>query len=327
LLFVVGGNIKHSLIEFPLAVLLDLLFSSPRRALRFAVAGALMVAISVVLTSRIDGTAYVSCLLTSRGYSWKGAIVKACDVLLPVLLPLIASLWMARCCWKNPSHRVLALLLVCALAVNTYFIGGDGVTINAMFGSMLAIVLLTGVLWAEFPGLPLGRLKDLPQAIVCAIFFLWLAVPMVISGDPLVITAIIYRTPLDFSANWRTDLALERSRAGEQRFAAEVAYLRQQPGPALCEGLLRCYYAGKPYLYDPYNATRFIAQGKLDANEMVDRLRNREFGAVQLSGSVEQKLGGRWQDSHFAPSILRAIQEYYRPGFKDEDGIIYIPRR
>jgi hypothetical protein len=326
LLFVVGGNIKHSLIEFPLAVLLDLLFSSPRRALRFAVAGALMVAISIVLTSRIDGAAYVSCLLTSRGYSWKGAIVKSCDVLLPVLMPLIAALWMARYCWKNPSQRVLALLLVCAIAVNTFFMGGNGVTINAMFGSMLAIVLLTGVLCAELPGLLPGRLKGLPQAVICAVFFLWLAVPMVISGDPLVINAIIYRTPLDFTANWRTDLALERSRAGEQRFAAEVAYLRQQPGPALCEGLLRCYYAGKPYIYDPFNATRFIAQGKLDANVMVDRLRNREFGAVQVYGNVEQMLGGRWPNNHFAPSILRAIQEYYRPGFKDEDGIIYVPR-
>jgi hypothetical protein len=61
LLFVVGGNIKHNLIEFPLAVLLDLLLTAPRRAVRFAAGGALMAAISVALTSRIDGTAYVSC--------------------------------------------------------------------------------------------------------------------------------------------------------------------------------------------------------------------------------------------------------------------------
>jgi hypothetical protein len=37
LLFVAGGNIKHNMIEFPLAVLLNLVISSPRRALRFAV--------------------------------------------------------------------------------------------------------------------------------------------------------------------------------------------------------------------------------------------------------------------------------------------------
>lgn len=315
LLFVLGGNIKHTLVVFPLAVLLDLLFSSPRRALRFAFSGALMVVLSFVLTRRIDGSAYLTCLLIPRGYSWKGAIVKACNYLVPILLPTVTALWMARYCWKNPAQRVLALLLLCSLPFNVYISGGGGVTINAMFPSTLAIVMLTGVFWAEFPALPLGRLKVLGPSVVCAIFFLWLAVPMVVSGDPLAI-----------SDHWRTDKALEQNRAGGQRFAAEIDFLRQQPGPALCEDPLRCYYARKPYLYDAFNATRLIALGRLDANVMVDRLRNHKFGAVQLDSSVEQKLGGRWPDGHFAPPILRAIQQYYQPGFRNQDGVIYIPR-
>jgi hypothetical protein len=326
LLFVVGGNIKHSLIEFPLAVLLDLLFTSPRKALRYAFAGTLMAVISVVLTIRIDGSAYISPLLASRGYSWKGAILQACDVLLPILPFALVALWMARYCWKIPAQRVLALLLFCALPLNTYFSGGSGVTINSMFGSMLAIVLLVGVFLGEFFKLPRGRLKSVAPPVVIAAFFLWLAVPMVIAGDPLIISATIYPSHIDYSGNWRTDLALERSLAGRQRFSEEVTFLRQQPGPALCESLLRCYYGGKPYLYDPFDATRFLALGKLDANVMVSRLQNHEFGAVQMSSSVEEKLGGRWPDSHFAPPILRAIQQYYSPGFTNEDGIIYIPK-
>jgi hypothetical protein len=309
LLFVVGGNIKHNLIEFPLAVLLDLLLTAPRRAARFAAGGALMAAISVGLTSRIDGTAYVSCLLTPRGYSLAHAATNLSATLLPLLLPTAAAFWMARLCWKTPARRVLALLLCCALAVDAFFSGGRGVTINGIFGMMLAIVLLNGVFWTEFSSLATGRLKVLTQASVCAIFFLWLAIPMATAH------------------NLRTDKALARSRAGEQNFALEAAYVRQQPGPALCESLLLCYYAGKPYVYDPFNATRFIYLGRLDASVIVNRLRNQEYGAVQLSASVEQLIARHRADSHFAPSILRAIQQDYRVGFTNENGVVYLPRK
>ncbi len=66
LLFVVGGNIKHNLIEFPLAVLLDLLIAAPRSALRFAATGGLLAALSILLTRQIDGAAYVSWMLAPR---------------------------------------------------------------------------------------------------------------------------------------------------------------------------------------------------------------------------------------------------------------------
>jgi hypothetical protein len=309
LLFVVGGNIKHNPIEFPLAVLLDLLLTSPRRALRFAVGGGLMAALSVFLTSRIDGSAYLSCLLVSRGYSLPHIATNLSVSLLPLLLPFAAAVWTARWCWKNPSRRVLALLLYCALPVNACFSGGKGVMINGIFGSMLAAVLLTGVFWTEYSRLPWRFIRVMPQALLCALFFLWLAIPMITT----------HKAP--------TVRVLRMDRASERRFTAEVDFLQQQPGPALCESLLLCYYAGKPYLYDPFNATRFIEQGRLDASEMVARLRNHEFAAVQMDGSVERKLSARRPDGHFAPPILRAIQQYYRPGFQSENEIIYLPNQ
>jgi hypothetical protein len=309
LLFVLGGNIKHNLIEFPLAVLLDLLLSAPRRALRFAVGIAAMATIALVLTRQIDGAAFLSCLLAPRDYSVHNAIVESRNVLGPILLPTLAALWMARSCWKNPSQRVLTLLLFCALGMDTLLSGGRGVSINGMFGAVLAIVLLTGVFWAHLYQLPRARLGFLTPAWACALFFVWLAIPMIVWG------------------NWQTEAALERNRESARRFAAEVAYLRQQPGPALCESLLRCYYASKPYLYDPFNASRFIEQGKLDTNVLVNRLKNREFGAIQLKGSVQQKLGDPGAYERFSPPILTAIEQYYYPGFENEYGTIYLPRR
>jgi hypothetical protein len=59
---------------------------------------------------------------------------------------------------------------------------------------------------------------------------------------------------------------------------------------------------------------------------MVARLRNREFGAVQMQNSVGRELDVPRRDRRFAPPILRAIQQYYRPGFTNQDGTIYLPR-
>jgi hypothetical protein len=308
LLFVVGGNIKHNLIEFPLAVLLDLLFSSPRKALRFAAGGTLMAALSVVLTRHIDGAAYISCLLTPRSYSALAGI--GAMLSLPFYSPLstLAALYTACICWKNPTRRILALLLFCALAVDTYFSGGSGVDVNGIFGSILAIVLLCGVFWADFSSLPLRQTFVRSPLAVCSIFFLGLAIPMIRSG------------------NGRTDKVLQESREEARRFAVEVAYLRQQPGTALCESMLRCAYAGKPYLYDPFNATRFVQLGKLDPNVIVDRLRNHEYGAVQLYDSVEDKIAEPNPQQCFALPILQAIGQYDRPGLDNEDGVIYLPK-
>jgi len=309
LLFVVGGNFKHNLIEFPLAVLLDLLLTSPRRAVRFAVAGSLMAAVSVALTRRIDGAAYVSCLLAPRSYSAQHIAYNLKLTFQPLLLPAIAAFWTACFCWKNPSRRVLVLLLCCALAVDLFFSGGSGVTFNAMFGFVLATVLLTGVFWAEFPRLPMGRFRVLQPVAVCALFFLWLLVPM------------------DRNHLLRTDKLLEQSRAREQNFATATAFLRHQPSPALCESLLLCYYAGKPYVYDPFNATRSIALGRLDANVIVGRLRKQEYGAVQLDRSTEYDLRKGPAEERFASPILLAIQQYYDAGFVNTGGIVYVPKR
>jgi hypothetical protein len=310
LLFVIGGNVKHNLIEFPLAVLLDLLFSAPRKALRFAIVGLFFGAVAMHFTLRIDGPAFISNLLAPRAYSHYRAHYVPGLVLKPILLSVVAALFMVLRTWRNPSQRVLAILLLVALPINIAFCGGNGVWINAMFGSLIAIVLLIGIFWADFPSLPAGPLKALPVAAVCAIFFLSLAIPM--KGDISWGIGSIRR-------------AMQSSRAAEDRYAAEVAFLRLQPGPALCFSPLRCYSAGKPYLYDAFNAPRWIALGKLDADVMVQHLQNRDYSAVQLTSTVESQLPGCGATPQCVRSILLAIQQNYRPAFQDKDCVIYLP--
>jgi hypothetical protein len=308
LLFVIGGNIKHNLIEFPFAVLLDLLISTPRKALRFGAAGATLAALSVLLTVWIDGSSYVACMLSPRNYDAMDGVDAMLQLPINSTLPVLAAFAALFFCWKDACRRVLALLLGCALAVNTVFSGGSGVDINGTFGSMLAMGLLCGVLAAELARLQIGRFSGPSPLLAFTVFFLSLAIPIVRLG------------------NARTDQLMQADREGASRFAAEIAFLRGQPGPAICESLLRCAYAGKPYIYDPFNATRLIGDGKLAPNWMVDRIKNHEFGAIQMYNDVDDKLADPEPQMSFALPILKAIGQYYQPGFENEDGAIYVPR-
>jgi len=308
-LFVAGGNIKHNLIEFPLAVLLDLLLASPRRALRFAVGGSLMAIVSVALTIYFDGPGYVASLLSPRSYFVSQVFAGVGQALLTTLLPTTAAIWMAATCWKDVKQRVLVLLFFCAVAVDTYFSGGDGVDINIFFGYTLAIALLSGIFWARMPELPRSRAQALRTNATYLSFFAFLLIVLIFRKDA-----------------WPgRDLA--KDRASAQRFATEVAFLHGHPGPAVCEELLECYYAGKPQLYDPFNAMRLIERGRLDPGVMVNQVKSRRYAAVQMYSEPEELANGEESGGFFPSPVLKAIVADYEIGLETEDGVIYVPKR
>ena len=185
------------------------------------------------------------------------------------------------------------------------FRGGGGVSINALFGSYLAMSILIGLFFWR-----LERNATRCAAYAPLLLSAWLLIPW------LLVPHLDERAAAQL--NWNPPLALERIAAAQTRFDAEVSFLRSQPGPALCESLLRCYYAGKPYVYDPYNATRMIGLHRLDANVLVAALRQQQYGAVQLDRPG-------YGDT-FAPAVTAAIQAYYEPVLEDPDVVIYLPK-
>ena len=199
LLFILGCNIKHNLIEFPLAVFLDLLLLSRRRSLRFAIDVLVIGLASVFLTIRLEGRAYLSCILMPRSYYVHQAIRGGVVASLLMLLPLIASLWIIRRCWKIAAQRVLAILFLCALTVNTISGGGDGVDINIFFGLLLAASMLTGVFWAELPNHFKSSFLCRNPAVVCGIFFFSLAFDMA------------YNPSFGRRSTWRTSTEARRA--------------------------------------------------------------------------------------------------------------------
>jgi hypothetical protein len=304
LLFVVGGSIKHNPIDFPLALLLELCLVSLRRAIWFSVWGLLFAGIAVALNTHFGGPAFLSQLLAPRGYSAIHALSQLVDVFGPLLLPFCVALFTAFILRKDEKRRIAAILLATTLVVGGYFGGGQGVSINALFSALLAMAILIGLFSQEVVS---GRWEwaNRPQRVYAPLLlFGWLIIPWIISGN---------LNPIESMH----DIAAE-----QRRFDQDVALLRDRPGPALCESLLRCYFAGKSYDYDPFNATRFIRLGKLDASTILEEIHRKEYGAVQLDSRAQDEKGSE----RFEPSILAAIQSNYVPALEQEDTVIYVPK-
>ena len=307
LLLVVGANIKHNLIEFPLAVLLDLLFVSRRKALQFAIVGSALSALSIALNMRFGGPGFLREMLAPRDYSLDHLVSNLADVYKPIVVPALVALAIAFRYRKHAQRRIVSLLFAASVLTALAFGGGSGVWINVLFGGMLSVALLLGLF-----------LGDLQSASKCP--------PWLSTSAPLFLFVWLV-IPLAYSGNGRPLRALAKARAAQQRFLQETEILAAQPGPALCESLLRCYYAQKPYVYDPFNSTRLIHFGKLDPHVIVAQIERQEFGAVQLDHPLQTEYYKGPGNERFVPVILHAVEQYYVPVLENEDGVIYVPNR
>jgi len=307
-LFVLGGSIKHNLIDFPLAVLLDLFLVSLAEALLFAIAGLVFAVVSLGLNYVYGGPYVMVQLLAPRDFSSAKAMSQLLIVLGPVLLPLVVAAWAGWATRYDPRRRIAGILLGVTVLIGGYFGGGHGVSINALFSSLLAMTILVGIAIEStarrFEQSVVHRPVQPTSAKLALLLFVWLFIPLFLRGDLEPVRS------------------MHRLSTEERRFEQQVAWMRASPGPALCESLLRCYLAEKPYVYDPFNATRLIRIGKLNPEPLMDSIRSHRFGVIQLDGHI----AGEADLERFDPRVLAMIGQEYRPVFQDEDVTLYTPK-
>ena len=303
-LFALGGNIKQNLLPLPISVLSDLLIISPSKAARFIAFGVLFLALSIAVNMWVGGPFFISHLLTSRAYS----LVKLrqdffsfySSLGLPLAISAFWSIWQLQ----NRRGRVISFYFFSSLLIGAAFAGGSGVNANTFFDNLFAISIIMGacldLLWkAPIPSFGKGgRWRFL--------------VPVLLYSNVIV-------TFVPWGVNVPRLLSLLPGR--QQAYDTEVSFLVAQPGPALCESLMLCYAAGKPFIFDPWNATRLVRLGKLDSNEIVKQIAEKKYGAIQTDAPVAIKTTAR-----FPEDVLDAVDRYYVEALKGPDCHIYVPR-
>ena len=304
LLFVIGGNIKHNPIDFPLAVFLDLCFVSRSKAGQFLLFCAGFGGISIFANIAAGGPFFLANLLAPRALDLHVSFPPT--ITLPFVAALIWAIWIIR--KRRRPARPLAWLFLASMLVGFGFGFGAGVAVNTFFSNFLAMSMIMGMLMdSASRRIPAG-VREFPH--------LWRR------GVPVVLCSCLIFS-FFLSGDFNIARRLGEMREEERNFSKEVAFLSSQPGPAICESLLRCYDANKPYVYDPFNATRLMHFGKLPSKEIVEKIERREYGAIQLRVSLESIVR---PSERFPDEVLDAIGRNYVLSLKDTDSSIYLPR-
>lgn len=308
LIFIVGGNIKHSLIDFPLAVLVDLCFVSRRKVAEYVAISGLLLAVSIYLTILLAGPYYISNLLLPRPYSLKNAFEKFfLEGFAPLQIPaVIAALWSVHA-FRNRTLRTCAIFFWCSLFVGLLLGGGRGEDVNVYFDFFLSLSLMMGLFlnWLWKGG-----------AINLGLKGKW--APAMKVGMPLIVL-------LSLAPTWFAQPHLAGIRAlplRQKRFLEEVAFLRSRPGPDICENLLACYEAGKALELNPDSSLMLIRAGKLSERPIIRELQTNAFGAIEVDHPISWYLQGQ---GRFSVQFAAATAAHYKLAFTEPDCYIYVP--
>ena len=292
LLFVLAVFVKHNVIAMALAVTLWLAVYDRKSALRLAGFGMAFLLVGLVLFRLIYGTGLFAELVSARIYSLDN-LHKGFDIWLRwSLVPLVGLTVLVSLHWHDRSVRLVSFYTAFGAILGLFFLGGVGVDANAMFDADIALALGAGLL--------IGR---------------------VARGAFAPVAAAAYALPLVFAActnaEWRDADGWLHPMRQEQAAQGDIAFLAARQGPALCEMLSFCYWAGKPAAVDVFNLGQQFDTGARNDAPLVAMIEARHFSVIQFDPDSTHSLG---------KNAGKAIARAYRLDHEDDYGSFYVPR-
>lgn len=317
LAFCLAGFYKQTIIAFPAAVGIDLLLRSWKR---FAVWAGMLVGSAGALTALtfvIDGRYFLASLTSKRAYLYLEGLKHLHTYLATVQFPLLVAIIWCIYSRRQVSRRPLLALLVLTHLVGLIFIGGDGVYLNVFFSAWLAICIACGMALADmdsaFPGLAAAlRKPGVSGAVMLTLF-----------------ASLLVNVPRSTFYEFKRAGAI---RADENDFRLAVQFVKARPGPALCETLLLCYEAGKPYEFDPYYVRDQLRIGRLHDSDLMEPLRTHYFQTVQLvlNPDDQARIAGESlafrNGGYFTPPVMKELLEDYQLAMRTSKMLIFVPK-
>jgi hypothetical protein len=292
-LFTVSIFVKHNLVAVPLASVVWLLLFDRPAGWRLLGFGALLGGAGLGACVTLFGPGFLEHLLSPRSGSPGQVWLMARQWIPLAAIPLAVLLLLAP---RAPRDRQAAFAVILAAIATLAGIASfykAGVYWNAMFEAAWALCLTAAVALNRLPaigGLSGSRLR---AALVAA----YLIVP----------AAAVARGA---TIHWGSPrFWLDPRWAETESSTREIAFIAAQPGPALCENLALCYWAGKPAEVDFFNVGERIRLDPTSADALVRLLDGGHFRVAQiddlrhdLGASVDQALTrnltldhkGRW---------------------------------
>lgn len=301
-LLVACGLTKHNLVALPAAIAVDLLWGADRRVrVVFLLAGLGIVLAAVGAIVLREDAAFFYQVLASRTWSAARALGMAQDFLTRHQATFMVG-GIGLVVLRGPGSRLVLTYLGFALAIAGYFSGGAGTAENIWFDMLAALAIGAGLVAARL------RERGAGQAMLAAVALGATLAPLIAAPRAL-----------DYaSAGLLGGLSREA-----QAFAADAAFIRERPGPALCESILLCIRAGKPITVDPFNVFQATRTGRLPGSTLTAAIDRQYFTTIDIR-SPRGAESDRFRN--FGIEVYDAIGRAYRPLETGKTGTISVPR-
>ncbi|HVY51343.1 MAG TPA: hypothetical protein VHA07_07240, partial [Devosia sp.] len=258
-----GGLAKQSLVCLPLAITLWLAFEDRRLLLRWLIASALLLALSLGALVAVYGRGFIDQVLLSERGLWSAALLFVGRTLAVRIAPYAifaaAGIWLDR---QSRGTRLLGIYLAVSLVVGIALLAVDGVGYSVLFDATIAMMVGTGRLIQTLA----DRLANTPAAR--AGLALVLVLPLTLAGPGV--------------QNLHADIARGLAQRGAWQQA--IDRLAAAQGPVACEMLSLCYWAGRASAIEFFNFGQYARLHPGFAASAIARIGRGELAMIQEDG-------------------------------------------
>ena len=265
LVMVAAGFLKHNVVAMPLAAYVWLAVERPRRLPLCVAVGGAAAAGGLALCHAVYGADFTANMLTPRVLSWRYSL-GAVGHLQWVAVGLVATVCVALARPRDPAVRLVAILATVAFVS---FFGqklGAGVANSAQFELVVAAALGVGLAYHHAESMALAR-RVRPDTLRVALLAA-LVVRLLASGR------------LEPARVWLDPSFAVEVATRQAAMADAVGRVRATPGEVSAPALA-CYWAGKPFVHDHFNARQGMLTGRLPADALHRRFASGQWTEVE----------------------------------------------
>jgi len=302
-LVVTACAIKHNVLALPIAIVIWLMVYH-RRILTLWLIGAVSVAVvELAIFRSIFGPELILGITAARRYLISNAYTKMVNWTGPIAPLLGIATIPVFTAPRDPFAVLIAIYIVAALAIGCLGAAGQETNYNVIFDVAIAVSLGIGYAVGR-PASSTDRSDSPASSGLAAWSTVFCAFSLILAG--MQVADATTTSP----SRW-----IVRERMREADTAKAVQFIASQPGPAICEQLMVCFWAGKPFVVDPFNYGQAVLMGTRDPEALLAEIRAHRYSTIQTN------LGRT-----FLPrEVVAAIAEHYRPA-EGVDGI-HVPDR
>ena len=121
------------------------------------------------------------------------------------------------------------------------------------------------------------------------------------------------------------------ARAADTR--ADSRFLGAVDGDALCENMVLCFRAGKPFAFDPFLVNEKVVVGRVAETVVEEVIASTRFRVIQTDVDVlaepdptQDRQGAIERRGRFTRHTLAALRRHYRLDRVSANGAFYIPK-